>query len=951
MTTIYQVIEDHTRQNPHSIAIFSTVHQNSLTYQDLWKLINNIHQQLGYLGVTKNHKIALLASANSAETATAILAFSSCATCVVINPQLTERELTEYLSQLSIQMIFYFPEYTYLVNQVANKLNLKPIELIREPNSVGKFNLAIEEEKHFQQNNFTQENDLALIFATSGTTGRSKLVPLTHKSLYYCCENTAKILQLSEQDICLNMIPLYHVHGIVTNFFLPLFSGGKVCLNGDFNPDLFLDWLTESQATWYSVSPPIHQIILNIIQEKGLENRQIHLRFIRSGAASLSSQIITALEQLLNIPLIEAYGMTEIPNLTSNRLELRKLNSVGKTIGSEIAIIDELGNFLPQGEIGEVIVKGENVISSYLNNDEVSQNSFINGWFRTGDLGYLDEDSYLFLQGRIKEIINRGGNQIAPQEIDNLLLQLPQIKEAVTFPIPHKSLGEDLVSAVVLHKDLYISPPNIREYLSKLLAEFKIPSQIILVPEIPKGTTGKVQRFKLADVLKTYYYQPRNYAPPITKNQKLLVEIWTEVMGETIGIYDNFFERGVDSIRAMMIINRLEQKTGKNLQIHLVFNYPTIAEICQFLEKENQIANQKLREVKIKELKTLIKPFPPLININKKKNPPAIFILSSCRSGSTLLRIMLGGNSKLFAPPELHLLHFNNMADRAMYFLASQWTKSLLEGNIRAVMKFMSCDVEKAKNMVADLEKQQMSIQDYYKFIQESIGNKILVDKTPNYAIRAETLKRAESYFQDCIYIHLIRHPLGMIRSFEEAQIEQIYNFFLFGNYRGRIRDLGLNNKQFGDFIWYLSNQNIINFLKTIPPERQYCLKFENLVNFPEISMQELCKFLNLDFSRNMVKPYENKPAKMTDGIYRDSRMIGDIKFNKFNSIKSEVARQWENYYQEDFCSDLTWELAHIFQYEKPILGNNDVTSTVSKSEKLSPEEVAKLLNMETGEI
>ncbi|MBR8826768.1 MAG: non-ribosomal peptide synthetase [Gomphosphaeria aponina SAG 52.96 = DSM 107014] len=366
--------------------------------------------------------------------------------------------------------------------------------------------------------------------------------------------------------------------------FLPLFTGGKVCINGDFNPDLFLDWLAESQATWYSVSPPIHLAILQILQEKGLENRQIYLRFIRSGAASLSSQTIEALEQILNVPLIEAYGMTEIPNLTSNRLNLRKLNSVGKSIGSEIAIIDKSGNFLPIGETGEIIVRGENVISSYLNND-AKEKSFINGWLKTGDLGYLDEDGYLFLQGRLKEIINRGGNNISPQEIDNLLLKLPEIKEAVTFPIPHQSLGEDVISAVVLEENAKINVEEIKKYLTESLAEFKIPSKIIIVPEIPKVKTGKSQRFKLKDTLKDYLFQPNTYIAPRSQTEIIITNIWEEVLKiDKIGVKDDFLALGGNSISATQIVNRIVAKLGVQVSLKDFLNTPTIAEMAEKVE-------------------------------------------------------------------------------------------------------------------------------------------------------------------------------------------------------------------------------------------------------------------------------------------------------------------------------------------------------------------------------
>jgi hypothetical protein len=286
------------------------------------------------------------------------------------------------------------------------------------------------------------------------------------------------------------------------------------------------------------------------------------------------------------------------------------------------------------------------------------------------------------------------------------------------------------------------------------------------------------------------------------------------------------------------------------------------------------------------------------------KNPPAIFSLSPPRSGSTLFRVMLAGHPLLFAPQELELLCFNTLQERKAALSGRQSFR--LEGAIRAVMEIKGCDVEQAKRIVADCENQQLTTQQFYRLMQTWIGEKILVDKTPSYALDLETLKRAEIDFDNTRYIHLIRHPYGMIRSFDEAKLDQV--FFRY-KHPFSVRELA-------ELIWVISHQNILEFLGNIPKNRQHRVKFEDLVNYPQSTLEGICQFLDLEFHPDMLQPYEDQEKKMTDGIYAVSKMLGDVKFHEHKNIDSGVADRWKQSYTEDFLGDISWKVAELLGYE-----------------------------------
>jgi acyl-CoA synthetase (AMP-forming)/AMP-acid ligase II len=354
------------------------------------------------------------------------------------------------------------------------------------------------------QSGLATAGDEVLVLHTSGTTSRPKIVPLAQKNVCASADHIRQTLALTGEDCCLNIMPLFHIHGLMAAVLASLGAGASVFCTPSFNALQFFAWLTESRATWYTAVPTMHQAILDRAARNPEAVASARLRFVRSSSASLPLPVFDELEKTFNVPVIEAYGMTEASHqMTSNPLPPlpRKPGTVGIPIGLEVATMDENGGLLPPGIIGEVVIRGANVTAGYENNPTANADSFTNGWFRTGDQGLIDEEGYLTIKGRLKEIINRGGEKISPREVDEVLMQHPAVRQVVTFGMPHPKLGEEVAAAVVLRQGIEAGEPELRDFVRKRLANFKVPRKILIVAEIPKGATGKLQRIGLAEKL------------------------------------------------------------------------------------------------------------------------------------------------------------------------------------------------------------------------------------------------------------------------------------------------------------------------------------------------------------------------------------------------------------------------------------------------------------------
>ena len=365
--------------------------------------------------------------------------------------------------------------------------------------------------------------------------------------------------------------------------------------------------MEDLKPTWYTAVPTMHQSILSAAAEEHEVIAATPLRFVRSSSAAMAPNIMLELEEVFGAPLIEAYGMTEAAHqMASNPLppRTRKPGSVGPAAGPEIAIMDEAGELCPGGKIGEVVIHGTNVTPGYVGAPQVNSEAFINDWFRTGDQGYLDKDGYLFLTGRLKEIINRGGEKVSPREIDEALMGHPDVTLAVGFAVPHPTLGEDVAAAVVLRQGSQMTRQDVRAYAFDHLADFKVPSQVLIVDAIPKGATGKLQRIGLAEQFAGQL--EGEYLAPETELEKLVAETICEVLKhDRIGMEDNFFAIGGDSLTATQVISRLNDVFHIQLPIVTLFRKPTVIELSREISETAEVEDAELIEQFLTELEDM----------------------------------------------------------------------------------------------------------------------------------------------------------------------------------------------------------------------------------------------------------------------------------------------------------------------------------------------------------
>ncbi len=475
--------------------------REALRHGELRQLMRDSVARLAALGVGAGDRVAMVLP-NGPEMATAFLSVAAGASTAPLNPAYGAEELDFYLSDIGPRAILVADDATGPAVAVAQRLGIAVLRLVPAAGGpAGAFTIAGDAAGPAVAPALAGPDDVALLLHTSGTTSRPKLVPLRHANLAASARNIGATLQLTAADRCLNIMPLFHIHGLVAAVLSSLAAGGSVFCTPGFNALRFFHWLEEAGPTWYTAVPTMHQAILARAPRNAEAVAASALRFIRSSSASLPSQVMAELEATFRCPVVEAYGMTEAAHqMTSNRLPpgARKPGSVGAAAGPQVAVMDADGLLLLPGSVGEVVIRGENVTQGYERNPEANRAAFAFGWFHTGDQGVLDADGYLRITGRLKEIINRAGEKVSPLEVDEALMDHPAVAQVVTFAMPHDKLGEDVAAAIVLREGAAASESEIREFAGKRLAAFKVPNRIIFLAEIPKGATGKLQRIGLA---------------------------------------------------------------------------------------------------------------------------------------------------------------------------------------------------------------------------------------------------------------------------------------------------------------------------------------------------------------------------------------------------------------------------------------------------------------------
>ena len=765
----------------------------------------------------------------------------------------------------------------------------------------------------------TAENPAYVIF-TSGSTGRPKGVQVSHGALSDFMDSIQQTLNVRSSDVIAAVTPLSFDISLL-ELILPLQHGAAVAIidkttAGD-GRKLGAE-LVKHQPTIVQATPITWRLLL----DGGWKGSQ-DLTVICGGETlqrSLAEELLAICPRFFN-----AYGPTEATIWTT--LEAVQSGDgpvpIGRAIsGYQTLVLGDALMPVPQGTTGQLYIGGIGLASGYVNRPKETARCFVslNGrgrFYATGDLVRERKDGKLEFMGRADHQVKIHGHRVELADIEAQLLALPGVNQALAMLREDTPGVQKLVAYVVVDHAKGVTAGLLRTELKDRLPNHMIPHHFVEMLQFPTTPSNKVDRLRFPAPNVAIRNGAVTARDPF---EAYLQSVWSEVLGiPAIGTSDDFFDLGGDSIQAARITNRIEEWLGELVWPVILFDSPTINELADYLRKTypNALAKKALGrdpaangtkdrlvdEKLAQDFATAIPLLPPF-PIRTPKNPPAIFVLTPPRSGSTLLRVMLAGSPQLFAPPEIELITFNTMDDRAETFSGRESYR--LEGTIRAVMELKDCDATEARRLLESYEENRTSVHDFYGILQSWLGGRRLVDKTPANTLDPQALRRIETSFDNPIYVHLTRHPLGVIRSFLEAKLAEV--FFRRVKHEFSPRELA-------ELIWLTSHRNTVAALAEVPSERQYRIAYEDLTLAPEANMRNLCEFLKIGFHPAMLAPWKNKKEKMTDGLHDESKMMGDPKFHTHKTIDSRVADRWRSEMKGSRLGDITRQLAEELGY------------------------------------
>jgi acyl-CoA synthetase (AMP-forming)/AMP-acid ligase II/pimeloyl-ACP methyl ester carboxylesterase len=578
---LYEMFAVQAQRDPDAVAILAP-RRTSLSFGALLDQIDSIRDILTSCGLRRTDRIAHL-GARGPDTAVAMLGIASSAVCLPLNPAATSAELEQSLLQTAAKALLVPAMASSEQKEIASRLGITLLEYSStEIDPAGRFRIKASRRVVLAQGGRIRGDDVAFVLRTSGTTAQPKIVPITHDNLIARADKTCRMLGLSAADCCLNLMPLCYNHGLNSGLIAALAAGCAVVCPPTFDADTFFACMRDFSPTWYTGSFTYHSAILGWLELRPNVLAGHRLRFVRTASGPLQDRVRAALEDMLGVPVLEYYGATEtgmiVTNFPGGR---RKPGMVGVSPDNDVAIMDTDGKLLPAGDEGEVVVRGPTVFGGYENDLVANQRVLRGGWYRTGDQGFMDADGYLKLIGRLDEVINRGGAKIAPREIDEALLAHEAVTEAVSFPVPHPTLYQNIAAAVVPRSGAQLNPNELRSFLARRLALSKIPDVIIFVAELPKSPTGKLVRSDLPahfrlDLERT----PNSQAEPPTKTLQILRALWREVLKrQDVGCDDDFFQLGGDSLSATHLIRRIEEELHYKLPLTILTEAPTVNQL------------------------------------------------------------------------------------------------------------------------------------------------------------------------------------------------------------------------------------------------------------------------------------------------------------------------------------------------------------------------------------
>lgn len=564
--------------------------RDPMSYSELWQQCEEIGGELRARGHGPQARVAVALPAGP-EMAAAYLAVVTHACCVPLNPGAQAAELQRWFDATGVTCLLIERGDTGAAWQVARARGLPVVEIILDGQAcAGRLHLPRACDATAGQSTACRPADVGLIIQTSGTTGQPKVVELTHEALVASALSMIDTYQLTASDCTINVRPMYHVASLIVNTLAPLASGGRVAYAPGFDGDALFDWFAEFEPTWFSGVTTMYQWWLAHAQDYRRKLGHHRFRFLRAGSAAMPPAIMRRVEELTGAPVIESYGMSERTPIAVNPLPpgRRKPGTVGRPCGVELALFDADDRPVPAGEVGEIAIRAPGVRCEPVGDHGL--------WFRTGDCGRFDEDGYLLITGRLKEMINRGGQKIAPREVEDQLLEHATVAQAAAFGLAHPSLGEDVAAAVVAHAGATIDATELRRFLLQRLARYKVPAVIMVVDSMPLGPTGKVQRSKLAALCASRSSELAD--PPMGATERRIAAVFAEILGrERVGRHDSFFALGGDSIGGARVTSRVAQAFDIELTGDALFARPSVAELAAHVDAWARQSEDLMREI------------------------------------------------------------------------------------------------------------------------------------------------------------------------------------------------------------------------------------------------------------------------------------------------------------------------------------------------------------------
>ncbi|MDH7486312.1 MAG: amino acid adenylation domain-containing protein [Anaerolineae bacterium] len=930
---------------------------SSLTYDELNRRANQLARVLRQQGVGPE-TLAGLYVERSPEMIVGLLGILKAGGAYVpLDPSLPPERLAFLLEDTGVPLVLTQERLAHRLPQAVRTLRLD-----------ADWEAIAQESDHDLPCNAGPEN-LVYVIYTSGTTGLPKGVLVPHRALVNHALALAKAYGAGPGDRVLQFINL-SFDAAAEEIFPTLLSGATLVLApsaAELVGRRLMQFCEQQGIAILHLPAPVWHGTVDDLVASG-RPMQAPLKVLLVGGESVDIERLRAWARLVDRPVkfLNAYGPTEATitaTLFQTTCQVEAVSSlesvpIGRPIANvRVYVLDAHMQPVPVGVPGELYIGGPGLACGYLNRPDLTARSFVQNPFsksgdshfesdchltrlyKTGDLARYRPDGQLEFLGRTDDQVKIRGFRIELGEIRAVLAQHPGVREAVVVA-REDTPGVKRLVAYVVPSDTALQPDELTAFLRSRLPEYMLPAAYVFLEELPLLPSGKVDRLALpapesqaAEAGRGAEAQ-RPYVAPRDELEQHLAALWQELLGiEHISVHDDFFQLGGDSIQGAIFVNRLQEAMGEYVYLIAIFDAPTIAQLAAYLRENYPLGvarllgrpadtvaprpsppapSERIDQARVAHFRSLIRPLPPRDGVGPvgPPNPPAVFILSAPRSGSTLLRAMLGGHPRLFAPPELQLLNFNTLADQHAAF-ASERDSFWLDGSVRAIMALKHCSVEEARRILQTCVEQNLTVKQFYGLLQGWLGERIFVDKTPNYALDLAMLQRAESDFRDARYIALIRHPCAVISSFEKARLHVFYPPFLKGEHPYSVRQLA-------ELVWVVSLQNIREFLRHVPAQRQHWLRYEDLVTHPRQAMEDICRFLGLDFHPDMLEPQKDPELRMTDALHPLARMVGDVRFHEHHGIDPRGADRWKEEFSADLLGEVTWQLAESLGYERP---------------------------------